>query len=680
VGWAGMAAEDIFKGEHEKIRKKLASKNCYPIFLSQNSIEDYYQGFCNKTIWPLFSYFPQYTFYEEKFWKSYKDVNEIFCDAVIQVLKEDDIIWIHDYQLMLLPSLLRKKLPDATIGFFLHIPFPSSELFRLLPWREEIIEGLLGADLIGFHTFDYVRHFLNSIRFLLGYESTFGQVNIGNRIVKADIFPMGIDYDRFASSAKNSKVRKESNKIRKKIGNRKIILSIDRLDYTKGISQRLDSFDDFLTENPEFKEQVTLILVASPSRMDVDQYRAMKKEIDELVGRINGKHGTMGWVPVWYINRYLSHESVMALYNIADVALVTPLRDGMNLISKEFIATKSNGEGVLILSGMAGSAKELGEAMIVNPNNIKAISGAIKDALRISKEEQIEKNTIMQKRLQRYNIERWAKDFIEGLYAIKKTQYELTSKRLTSKHIRKISNDYCKSENRLFLLDYDGTLVSFTGKPTKIKPDKELSNLLNKITSDPKNEVVIVSGRDKDTLERGFKNLNVNLIAEHGVWIKYKKSPWKLIEPLKDDWKEEIRPLLELYVDRTPGSLIEEKDYSLVWHYRKADPELALVRERELKDNLLHLTSNLNIGVLEGSKVIEVKNVNVDKGQAASRFISKKEWDFILAIGDDQTDEDIFTSLPESACSIKVRFSPSQAKYTIESPEDVRYLLKELSD
>jgi trehalose 6-phosphate synthase/phosphatase len=678
IGWPGIALEEINQKELEKIKKRLGSKNCYPVFLSRNDISNYYQGFCNKTIWPLFSYFPQYTIYEEKFWKSYKDVNEAFCDAVIQVLKKDDIIWVHDYQLMLLPRLLREKLPDATIGFFLHIPFPSSELFRLLPWREEIIEGLLGADLIGFHTYDYVRHFLNSLRFISGYDSTFGQINIGNRIIKADVFPMGIDYNRFASATKNPKVQKEIRKFKRKLGDRKIILSMDRLDYTKGLSQRLKSFDYFLTENPEFKEKASLILVASPSRLDVDQYKLMKKEIDEIVGRINGKYGTMGWVPIWYINRYLDDDSVSALYSIADVALVTPLRDGMNLISKEFIATKTNGLGVLILSGMAGAAKELGEAIIVNPNNIESIASALVDALKMSKSEQIARNRTMQKRLRRYNIERWAKDFIEGLDSIKKTQRELTSKRLTSNSMKQIVDDYKRSKNRLVLLDYDGTLVSFTSKPTKIKPDKELSGLLKGLISEPNNEVIIVSGRDKNSLGKGFKKFDINLIAEHGVWIKCKKNSWEIIEPLRDDWKEEIHPLLELYVDRTPGSIIEEKDYSLVWHYRKADPELASVRARELRDDLLHLTTNLDVGVLEGSKVIEVKNLNANKGQAATRFISKKKWDFILAIGDDQTDEDVFATLPDTAYSIKVRLGPSQAKYTIESPEDVRHLLKEL--
>jgi trehalose 6-phosphate synthase/phosphatase len=678
VGWPGIALEEINKKELAKIRKRMASKNCYPVFLSENDIENYYQGFCNKTIWPLFSYFPQYTVYEEKFWKAYKDVNEAFCDEVIQILNKDDLIWIHDYQLMLLPGLLREKLPDATIGFFLHIPFPSSELFRLLPWREEIIEGLLGADLVGFHTYDYVRHFLNSVRFVLGHDSTFGHINTGNRIIKADIFPMGIDYNRFAKATKNPRVQKEIRKFKRKIGDRRIILSIDRLDYTKGILQRLKSFDHFLAENSEFLEKASLILVASPSRMDVDKYKLMKKEIDETIGRINGKYGTMGWVPIWYINRYLDDYSVSALYSIADVALVTPLRDGMNLISKEFIATKTNGLGVLILSGMAGSAKELGEAIIVNPNNIESISSALVDALKMSKSEQIARNRTMQKRLRRYNIERWAKDFMEGLKSIKNTQIELTSKRLVSNNMKQIISNYKKSNNRLFLLDYDGTLVSFTSKPTKIKPDKALSRLLKELLKESKNEVVIISGRDKKSLGKGFKNFDVNLIAEHGVWIKKKENSWEMIEPLRDDWKEEIRPLMELYVDRTPGSLIEEKDYSLVWHYRNTDPELATIRASELRDNLLHLTSNLDVGVLEGSKVIEVKNVNVNKGQAAARFISKKKWDFILAIGDDQTDEDMFAILPESAYSIKVRLGPSQAKYTIETPEDVRHLLKEL--
>jgi trehalose 6-phosphate synthase/phosphatase len=321
---------------------------------------------------------------------------------------------------MLLPKYVREKLPNAKIGFFLHIPFPSFELFRLLPWRKEIVDGLLGADLIGFHTYDYVRHFIESIQSMLKYECSHGQIYSENRIVKADAFPMGIDYERFEKEVRSARAKRHAKKLRKKLGEQKVILSVDRLDYTKGISQRLESFDLFLEKNPRYKGKVTLILLASPSRTSVKYYRLLKREVDEIVGRINGSHGTMGWVPIWYLHRSIPFCNLVALYDVADVALITPLRDGMNLIAKEFLATKKDGKGVLILSGMAGAAKELVEAIIINPNNVEAIAEAINEALEMPIDEQKTRNRIMQKRLRHYNVSRWVNDFMDNLFSIKK--------------------------------------------------------------------------------------------------------------------------------------------------------------------------------------------------------------------------------------------------------------------
>jgi len=398
IGWPGITLEDI-EGKENEVNARLKSKSFYPVYITQQDTENYYEGFCNKTVWPLFHYFTQYAKYDEVTWRSYKQVNEAFFEVIMKVIEPGDTIWVHDYHLMLLPKLIREEIQDATIGFFLHIPFPSFEVFRLLPWRKEILNGLLGADLIGFHSFDYVRHFNSSISRLLGYESTFGQIKVDNRLAKVDTFPMGIDYERFSSAVTESAVQDEIKQIRDEVGERKIIFSIDRLDYTKGILKRLESFDLFLDNNPEYEEKVTLILVAVPSRTGVEQYELLKKQLDELVGRINGQHGKIGWVPVWYLYQFLPFRTLVALYNIADIALITPLRDGMNLIAKEFIATKLDGKGVLILSEMAGAAREMGEALIINPNDKVEVANALKEALTMPEEVQIENNKLMQERL-----------------------------------------------------------------------------------------------------------------------------------------------------------------------------------------------------------------------------------------------------------------------------------------
>lgn len=677
VGWCGLASESL-RGQEEHIQARLEEEKCHGVFLSRQDIESFYYGFSNKTIWPLFHYFPLYTAYNPRFWEAYERVNRIFCDEIVKVARDDDVIWIHDYQLMLLPRMIREKKPDATIGFFLHIPFVSSEVFRLLPWRKAILEGLLGADLVGFHTYDYVRHFSESVRRVIGHEHSFGYVPVGDRTVRVDAFPMGIDYKRYSTAGDDPGVKANIKRIRKKIGDRRMILSIDRLDYTKGIPERLEIFDLFLEKNPEYREKVTLILVAVPSRTGVEHYRMIKRRVDELVGRINGKYGAIGWIPVWYLYRSVPFEKLMALYQLSDVALVTPLRDGMNLIAKEFVASKTDGTGVLVLSEMAGAAKEMGEAIIVNPNNKEEIVDAMKDALTMPRDEQMIRNREMQKRLARYSIGGWVGDFMDRLEMVKRMQGERRVRKLTQEKRDQILRDSEESETRLILLDYDGTLVPFSDHPRKAFPGEDVIPMLRDLTGIPGNEVVIVSGRDKETLEQWLGSLDIGLIAEHGVWVKERGGDWEMVESMDDEWKNQVLPLLELYVDRTPGSFVEEKGYSVSWHYRRSDPGLAAVRARELRDDLDNLTGNLSIGVLEGSKVIEVKDVSVNKGRAVSRWTTRGDWDFILAIGDDWTDEDMFVALPKSAYTIRVGMSSTRARYNLHSYIEVRDLLARL--
>lgn len=677
IGWPGVTSAGG-KTEENQIRERLAAVSCHPVFLSQDEVRNHYQGFCNRTIWPLFHYFTQYAVYDDAFWEAYQRVNEHFCDAVVGIAQSTDTIWIHDYHLMLLPSLVREKLPDAEIGFFLHTPFPSSEIFRLLPWRKEILEGLLGADLIGFHTYGYVRHFINSARYLLGHEHTMGQLNVGNRVVKVDAFPMGIDYDRFFKGSCDRAVQEEADEIREKAGKRRLIFSIDRLDYTKGILQRLQAFDRLLTSNPEFKENVHLMLAVVPSRTKVEHYLALKRQIDEHIGEINGKHGSIGWVPIWYSYRSLPFRTLLVWYCAADVALITPLRDGMNLVAKEFVASKCDGKGVLILSEVAGAAEELSEAILVNPNDQEDIVAALKEALSMPEQEQIARNRLMQDRLGRHNVVKWAEEFINELTAVKSVQSELAAHRVNAKVRRDLIRAFRRSKARLFLLDYDGTLVPLVKSPEEAKPDAELLSLLCGLLRTENTELVIISGRDKETLGDWFGDLNIGLIAEHGAWFRAPKAEWETLQPLSSQWKPELKPILRHYVDRTPGSFVEEKDFSLVWHYRRVDPALAERRLSELKDTLLQLAAAYNLAVLEGNKVIEIKNSGVDKGQAALRWLSKGEWDFILAVGDDRTDEDLFGALPRHAYSICVGIRTSQARFNVGSPRDVCTLLQEL--
>ena len=678
IGWPGIELNKV-GDEKQELEARLSEESCYPVYLSPADLDGYYQGFCNNTIWPLFHYFPEYAIYDKKYWQSYEQVNREFADIVTEVAVPGDIIWVQDYHLMLLPKLIRMKSPDSTVGFFLHIPFPSFEIFRLLPWRRQILEGLLGSDLVGFHTYDYAQHFLNSVHILLGYENVMGRIAMADHTTRADVFPIGIDFKRYYNASNSPPVKTHISKFHAKLSDRKTILSIDRLDYTKGIPERLKAFDIFLEKHPEYREKIVFILVVVPSRIKVQQYASLKKHVDEYVGTLNGKYGTMGWVPIWYMYRSLPFSYLVALYKMADVALVTPLRDGMNLISKEYLATKTDKIGVLVLSETAGAAKELGEAILVNVNNPDEIVRALEEALVMPRKEQKERNRKMQERLKRYDVVRWASEFIDKVRKTHELKNEMEAILLNDETKSILVSDFQKSRQRLLLLDYDGTLVPFSNKPEEASPDNELKKILKQLSRGQNNEVVVISGRDKRTLEKWFGGLKIGLVAEHGAWIREKDQPWQTLVRLATDWKDEIRPLLELFMDRTPGAFIEEKEFSLVWHYRNAEPKLGEIRSRELVTDLLNLTTNLNLQVLEGSRVIEVKNTNINKGQAALKWLQQQPWDFILAIGDDVTDEDTFRVLPPQARSIKVGLSASEAMFYLRSSNQVISLLTEMA-
>lgn len=677
IGFSGIAEDKISAEESLRISEKLASDySCIPVKLSKKEIDLYYNGFSNNTLWPLFHYFPIYTSYSEDTWLTYKDVNKKFTDVVLSEATSEDIIWIHDYHLMLLPQMIRERLPDAKIGFFLHIPFPSSEVFRLLPYRKEILEGLLGSDIVGFHTYNYYRHFLGSILRICGLKNTFGEIDLKSRIVKADVFPIGIDYDKFANFNKRG-VKREIKKIQDMTQNLKILLSIDRLDYSKGILQRLEAYALFLEKNPEYHEKVMLILVAVPTRSEIKLYRFLKNDVDRLIADINGRFSTISWTPIRYMYRSIPFDTLLAFYNQADVALLTPLRDGMNLIAKEYAAAQTEKNGVIILSEMAGAAEEMGEAIIVNPNDRPAIAEAIKRALEMPEEERIERISIIKKRIQEYDVFRWADDFITKLKNTVNDTSRYGKIVLTRRIQYHILEDYKKSKQRIFFLDYDGTLVSFSSRPDDAVPDDELYELLDSIASRELNDVVIISGRERSSLTRWFcKSKNLTLVAEHGAWIRYPDHDWELMIDADTGWKKLVRPLLEKYVRHTPGAFIEEKDFSIAWHYRNADCDLAVMNSRELIIQLLNFISNHNIGFMEGDRVIEIKCLESSKGKAASRLVLNKKYDFILAAGDDMTDETMFERLPDDAYSIKIGVGLTSAKYNLYDVEEFRRMLK----
>ncbi|WP_432709833.1 bifunctional alpha,alpha-trehalose-phosphate synthase (UDP-forming)/trehalose-phosphatase, partial [Pedobacter sp.] len=607
-----------------------------------------------------------------------KSVNEKFRSVVATKLQEGDTVWVHDYQLLLLPGMIRAVEPHVTIGFFQHIPFPSYEIFRLIPWREELLNGLLGADLIGFHTFDDVRHFLSTTTRLTSAKSANNVITCKERQIVVESFPMGIDDEKFENLSNRTLVKAHVESFKEHRENEKIILSIDRLDYSKGIIQRLQAYELLLQTMPKYIGRLSLCMVVVPSRDTVPQYKELRDRIDQMVGNINAHYRTMDWLPIHYFYRSFSVDFLSALYSAADVCLVNPMRDGMNLVSKEYVASRTSNTGVLILSEMAGASKELNDAILVNPNNIGDVMRAIVTALEMPIEEQTARMTSMRAVVKKYNIHLWVKNFISKLKEVKEMQQSLLTKYLSPQIMEQVNLAYNQAEHRYIFLDYDGTLVGFNSVIDKASPDEELYKLLNQLIADPKNKVVLISGRKYETLDQWFGHLNVGMIAEHGAWQKNSGEEWKSLPLLTDQWKQEVREVLDRYTDRTPGSFIEDKSYSMVWHYRRVEAGLGELRVNEIINHLRLIVVDKGLQIMPGNKVIEIKNIEVNKGKAAQNWLHGQKVDFILGMGDDHTDEDIFKALPDSAYTIKVGSNISAAKYYLRNPEEVRIMLGEL--
>jgi len=665
----------------ERSAAVLEERRLVPVAIPSGDARGYYHGYANSAVWPLFHYLIERCRFSNREFEAYRRVNEMFADAVAERASGGEAIWVHDYQLMLLPGMLRERLPDARIGFFLHIPFPSSEVFRVLPQREQILEGLLGADLIGVHTYDYAYHLMRSLRRVLGLEVGDGTVRFKGRPVRIETHSLGIESDEFGRRAYSPGVDRRLAALREDIGDRRVILGVDRLDYTKGLPLKLAAFRHLLANSPEWRNDVVLVQVAVPSRTGIKGYRQQRREVERLVGEINGAFGQPGLMPVHYIYRSVSPQRLCALYRLADVAFVSPLRDGLNLVAKEYVACRSDGGGVLVLSEFAGAASEMGEALRVNPWDIEATAGALKRALEMDPEESSKRMTAMHRRVTGSNVHRWVARFMRSLSTPTES---LPEPRMASPHVlaEEMGPRFARAETALLLLDYDGTLREFEARYEQAVPTAEILDLLRDLGSLPGVQVFINSGRSREFLAEWFRDLPVSLVSEHGVWGRFwPGTAWEPLTATREaNWKDEVRSVLADYVARTPGSRIEEKSTAMVWHYREAEPDLAQWQARELTSMLDELLSNRPVEVVGGAEIVEVRQVGVDKG-TAYRLIEQRlgPFDFALATGDDRTDEDVFAALGPTTDSVHVGRGPTGANVALPSPEAMRTFLRELA-
>ncbi len=613
-----------------------------------------------------------------EYWSTYVTFNKKFCDAALALQKYTDFIWVQDYQLMLLPQMLRQESNELNIGYFHHIPFPSEELFMNIPQRKELIEGLLGADLIGFHTFADSQNFLNACKKILNVPCGHNQLKYKDRHIFIESFPMGIDYDKFVHTSSLPEVTTIATQFRSHFPDQKIIISVDRLDYSKGILERLRAYLTFLEKYPEWHSKVVLYMLIVPSRDKVSQYKKLKDEINRKVSEINSIYGNLSWTPVLYFYKSLPFEELIGLYVASDICMITSTRDGMNLVSKEYIASKTHTDGVLILSEFAGASKELVDALIVNPYNRAETADSIYHALKMAPEEINERTEANRQIIQKFNVQHWVRLFINRLAETKAIQRDEWARRISDKVFNSIAERYRKSHNRLFFLDYDGTLVKFQNHAQKASPTVLLYNLLDSIIADPLNTLVIISGRAQESLSTWFDGRSYYLVAEHGIWSNFPNFNWAYKKGLALHWMPEVKKIMEKLADQTPGAYIEAKPYSLAWHYRKVELGLGELKAAELKEILNPMLNDYGLQLLDGNAVIEVKNTEVNKGKSALEIAGHIKADFLLAIGDDITDEDLFKYLPPSTISIKVGSNKSAAKYYLDQQEDVLQFLNQL--
>jgi len=677
VGWLGEPSKTLARVGTD-LSAELELQRLVSVELSRNDLSRFYDGFSNGVLWPLFHFLlDKVNLDAELDWQSYRAVNQRFAKAAARKYRDGDVIWIHDYQLMLVPGLLRRLLPKARIGFFLHVPFPASDVFRILPWRTEVLESLLAADLIGFHTATYLHNFQRSAAQLAGADIELDAVCFNERRIKLGVYPIGIEVEPFERAANDPAVEAEMVRIRQAHPDKRIVLGVDRLDYTKGIPRRLLTIQRLLERRPDLRDKLLFIQVAVPSREKVAAYDELRRVVNELSGRVNGQFGTPIGSPIHFLYRSIPFSQLVALYRIADVMLVTPLRDGMNVVAKEYVASRVDDDGVLVLSELAGAAAELHEALTVNPYDISGTATMLAAALDMAPAERRIRMQAMRAHVRTHDVHRWAARFIDKLGRLGPAPSESIST-VPPVLPEAVTARLRAAAARHILLDYDGTLVPYFPLPALAIPDSELSDLLLCLAQTAGNVVHIVTGRSRAWIEPWLGHLPIVLHAEHGYWSRYPGYSWVANGFTDGAWKEPLRSLMSQFVEGTPGALLEEKDVSLALHYRSVDPSIVQERLGWLRAELRRRTMD-QLEIAEAGKVFEIRLRGIHKGLVGNTLTQNLDQATeILAIGDDRTDEDLFSSLPASAVTVGVGGGNSRAKYALYDVAEVRALLESL--
>jgi trehalose 6-phosphate synthase/phosphatase len=694
IGWPGTVVPEPLESE---ARKALAKDNLVPIFLSAEEEQDFYNRVCNDTLWPLLHYFGDRLRLTPEAWQHYVNVNERFADAILEHASPDSRVWIHDFHLMLVPALLRRRAPSLAVGFFLHTPFPSSEVYRLLPAREDVLRGLLGSDYVSFQVGDYARHFRSSCLRILGIDSHPDSIELDGRRVGIGVDPIGIDTVGFHEVLADPETARLLESLDEQYEGRKLVLGVERLDYTKGIPQKLLAFERMLERDPEKAQTVTMLQVLVPSRLESPEYVQQRDEIELLIARINGRFGQPGQTPVEYLHRDISKPGLVALYRRADVMMVTPLRDGMNLVAQEFVLCQSapglpgRWRGSLLLSELAGSAQVLPGAMLVNPWNVDGVVEHLEAALELDMRERRRRLETMAKRVEALDSRRWGEGFLTrlGRYS-RRDRRRKPPPDVEGEVKERLLRRFARARSRSILLDYDGTLREIERHPDLAIPTREIRELLRALAAVPQTDVHIVSGRRRRNLEQWLGPLPVHLCAEHGYLARSPGGEWRTLLDLDLSWMRPIERLLRRVAADVPGAHVERKSCSVAWHYREAELEYGSWRAHELLNDLPQHLASAPAEILQGHRVIEVRARGVDKGvYVRSVFPDRKEsTQFVIGIGDDRTDHDLLDALPPGSVaghvggllpSTRSNGGPRDHVHLL-GPGEVRALLREMAD
>ncbi|KAJ3299552.1 threalose-6-phosphate phosphatase [Borealophlyctis nickersoniae] len=659
------------------------AKKCVPVILDDKKATGHYEGYCKNDLWPLFHYIQwdhaDSGANELKHWQDYYDVNRAFADTVIKAYQPGDIIWIHDYHLLLLPSMIREALPHVPIGFFLHTPFPSSELFRCLPRRKEILEGLLGSSMVGFQTYSYARHFISSCTRVLGLESSPKGVDYKGTLVFVEIFPIGIDVKRVQQRRTLSAVKDKMAAIKEMYAGKKIIIGRDKLDHIKGVQHKLNAFERFLTLYPEWQNKVVLIQVTSPAAQ-TDSHK-LESKVSELVSRINGNFGSLEFAPVHHHHQHLEHDDYYALLSVADLGLITAVRDGMNTSSHEFVVCQEENKAPLILSEFTGTAGSLSAAMLVNPWDYSGVANAIAEGLNMSESERAAKHHQLFEHVTNNTADFWARSFVKELRNVGALRSGANPTPLLD--LSRTVEQYKRAKKRIFMFDYDGTLTPIVKTPNAAVPPPDMLKAMEILVKDPKNVVFVISGRDEACLDNWLGHINgLGLSAEHGCFLKFPGGKWiNLSEELDFSWKTEVKEIFNYYTERTQGSFVEHKRCSITWHYRMTDPDYGMFQAKECQNHLENaILSKFPIEILLGKKNLEVRPISINKGEIVKRLLAQNpDVEFVFCAGDDRTDEDMFKAVRKAEIDESISFTTTigsstkktHAAWHVQSPEDL---------